>query len=124
MKHKVKTRKFGRATAPRMAMLRNLVTDLLGYEKIVTTEPKAKEIRSIAEKIITMGKGGTLAERRKALSFVYNEGVVERVFTVYGQRYASTPGGYTRMARLGPRLGDGASMVKIELIPETPAAKK
>ena len=123
MKHKVKTRKFDRPTAPRLAMLRNLVTDLLGYEKITTTEAKAKEVRILAERMITLGKGGTLAQRRRALALVYDEGVVDKVFKEFAIRYAGRSGGYTRILKLGSRLGDNAPMVRIELVEEKEKVK-
>jgi len=116
MRHRVDGRKFDRNTGHRVAMFRNLVTDLLKYEQIQTTEQKAKEIRGMAERIITLGKDGTLHARRRALRFVANRDVVDRVFTVYGPRFATRPGGYTRIVKLGPRLGDGASMAIIELL--------
>ena len=99
-----------------MALYRNLVTDLLGYEKITTTEAKAKEVRSMAEKIITLGKKGELHHRRQALSFVFDEKVVDKTFGELAQRYIDRAGGYTRIARLGRRLGDGAQMVRLELV--------
>jgi len=99
-------------------MYRNLVTDLLGYGKIVTTEAKAKEVRGLAEKIITLGKQEGLHSRRQALSFVFDEKVTDKVFTEIAPRYAERTGGYTRIVKLGPRLGDGASMVQIELVEE------
>ncbi len=116
MRHKVAGRKLGRSTAHRRALYRNLVTDLLGYEKIVTTEAKAKEVRGLAEKMITLGKKGGLHSRRQALSFIIDKTVVEKVFDEIAERYAERPGGYTRTVKLGPRLGDGASMVKLELV--------
>jgi len=97
-------------------MYRNLVTDLLGYEKITTTEAKAKEVRGLAEKMITLGKKGELQARRQALSFIIDKKVVEKVFTELAPRYAERPGGYTRITKLGPRLGDGAAMVQLELV--------
>jgi len=93
-----------------------LVTDLLGYEKIVTTEAKAKEVRGLAEKMITLGKKGDLHSRRQALAFIINKKVAEKVFSELASRYAERPGGYTRFARLGPRLGDGAPMVQLKLV--------
>lgn len=116
MKHKVETRKFGRPIGPRMAMLRNLTTDLLGFEKIVTTQAKASEIRKTVEHMITLGKSGTLANRKQALRVVYDEAVVNKLFKEYAERYATRPGGYTRILKLGPRLGDAAPMVRIELV--------
>ncbi len=116
MRHKVSGRKFGRSTEERLAMYRNLVTDLLDHEKITTTEAKAKEIRGMAERMITLGKDGKLGARRRALAFIYDEKVTDKVFTELATRYASRTGGYTRISKLGPRLGDGAPMVQLELI--------
>lgn len=116
MRHKIAGRKLGRDTSHRRAMYRNLVTDLLGYEKITTTEAKAKEVRGLAEKMITLGKEGGLHSRRQALSFIIDKKVAEKVFTELAPRYAERPGGYTRITKLGPRLGDGAAMVQLELV--------
>ena len=116
MRHKIAGRKLGRPSGHRRALYRNLVTDLLGYEKIVTTEAKAKEVRGLAEKMITFGKKGGLNSRRQALSFILDEKVTEKVFAELAPRYAERPGGYTRITKLGPRLGDGAAMVKLELV--------
>ena len=116
MRHKVAGRKLGRSSGHRRAMYRNLVTDLLGYEKITTTEAKAKEVRSLAEKMITLGKKAGLHSRRQALSFIFDEKVTEKVFTELAPRYAERPSGYTRITKLGPRLGDGAAMVQLELV--------
>jgi large subunit ribosomal protein L17 len=99
-----------------MALYRNLVTDLLRYGKIVTTEAKAKEARPLAEKIITLGKQSNLHARRQVLSFVYDKQVVNKLFLEIGPRYAQRPGGYTRVVKLGPRLGDGAPMAQLELV--------
>ncbi len=115
MRHRVAGRKLSRPTGHRMALYRNLVTDLLRYEKIVTTEAKARETRPLAEKIITLGKDGSLHARRQALSFVSDKKVVDKVFAELGPRYASRPGGYTRMVKLGPRAGDAAPMAQVEL---------
>ncbi len=114
--HKVSGRKLDRPTAHRMSLYRNLVTDLLGYEKVVTTEAKAKEVRGMAEKMITLGKGGGLHNRRQALSFIFDETVVEKVFAELASRYAERHGGYTRILKLGRRLGDAAPMVQLELV--------
>ena len=122
MRHKVAGRKLGRSTAHRRALYRNLVTDLLGYGKITTTEAKAKEVRGLAEKMITLGKEGGLHSRRQALSFIIDKKVTEKVFTELASRYAQRPGGYTRIIKLGPRLGDGAAMVKLELVEEGASA--
>jgi large subunit ribosomal protein L17 len=99
-----------------MALYRNLVTDLLRYEKIVTTEAKAKETRPLAEKVITLGKKGNLHARRQALAFIYDTKVVDKIFTELGPRYSSRQGGYTRVIKLGPRSGDGAPMAQLELV--------
>ena len=116
MRHKVDGRKFHRPTAHRKAMFRNLVTDLLRYGKITTTEAKAKEIRSMAEETITLGKKGDLSARRQALAFLTDEAVVDKLFAELGPRYAQRPGGYSRINKLGQRLGDGAPIVQIELV--------
>ncbi len=108
--------KSGKTSDYRRAMYRNLVTDLLGYEKITTTEAKAKQVRGLAEKMITLGKQGSLHSRRQALSFIFNEKVTEKVFSELAKRYAGRPGGYTRITKLGRRLGDGAAMVQLELV--------
>jgi len=92
------------------------VTDLLGYEKITTTEAKARQVRGLAEKMITLGKKGGLNSRRQALSFIFDEKVTAKVFTELALRYAERPGGYTRIIKIGPRLGDGAVMVQLELV--------
>ena len=116
MRHKVAGRKLGRTTSHRWAMYRNLVTDLLGYGKITTTEAKAKEVRGLAERMITLGKEGGLHSRRQALSFIMDKRVTEKVFAELAPRYAERPGGYTRITKLGPRLGDGAAMAQLELV--------
>jgi len=116
MRHQVAGRKLGRSSAHRKALYRNLVTDLLNYEKITSTEAKAKEIRSLAERMITLGKEGGLHSRRQALSFILDKRVTEKVFNELAPRYVERSGGYTRIIKLGPRLGDGASMVRIELV--------
>ena len=116
MAHRIDGRKLGRPTDHRLALFRNLVTDLLRHEKIITTEAKAREVRGLAERVITMGKRGDLHSRRRAMGFVYDKKVVEKVFDELGPRYASRPGGYSRMVKLGPRPGDGARMAQLELI--------
>jgi len=116
MRHNIAGRKLNRPSGHRKALFRNLVTDLLRHDKIVTTEPKAKEARRLAEKMITLGKKGGLHARRQALSFIYDEKVVERVFTELSERYAERSGGYTRITKLGPRLGDGAAMAQLEMM--------
>ena len=97
-------------------MYHNLVTDLLRYEKITTTEAKAKGAREIAEKVITWGKEGTLQSRRLSLTVVTDKKVVQKVFEKLAPQYAARNGGYTRILKLGPRAGDGAPMVQLELV--------
>lgn len=108
--------KSGKTPSYRRAMYRNLVTDLLGYEKITTTETKAKQVRGLAEKMITLGKQGGLHSRRQALSFIFDKKVADKIFSELAERYAERPGGYTRITKLGRRLGDGAPMVQLELV--------
>lgn len=108
--------KLNRASGPRRALLRSLVTSLLAEERIQTTEAKARATRSIAEKMITLGKRGDLHARRQALSYILDESVVTKVFEVLAPRYKDRPGGYTRIVKLGHRRGDGALMVLLELV--------
>jgi len=116
MRHKIAGRKLGRVSGHRKALYRNMVTDLLRHEKIVTTEPKAKEVRGLAEKMITLGKNSGLHSYRQALSYITDKKVTEKVFAELGPRYKERPGGYTRIVKLAPRLGDGAPMVQLELV--------
>ena len=116
MRHRVQSRRFDRPTDERLALFRGLVTDLLRHEQLRTTEAKAKAIRGLVEKMITLGKSGTLPARRRVLGYVYDKDVARKVFDELGPRYAERPGGYTRIVKLGPRLGDGAPLVQIELI--------
>ena len=116
MRHKVAGRKLGRSMSHRRSLYRNLVTDLLKYDKVVTTEAKAKEVRRLAEKMITMGKTGGLPSFRQSLSFIIDKAVVEKVFSELAERYAGRPGGYTRIYRLGTRRGDATQEAYIELV--------
>jgi large subunit ribosomal protein L17 len=118
MAHRIAGRKLGRPTDHRRALFRNLVTDLLRKERIITTEAKAREVKGLAEKMITLARRGDLHSRRQALRFVYDKAVVEKLFDQLGPRYASRPGGYTRLVKIGPRRGDGAEMAQLELIGE------
>ena len=115
MRHRVAGRHLSRPTGHRLSMYRNLVTDLLRHERIQTTEAKAKEVRGMADKVITYGKKGTLSHRRLALAIVRDRDVVGKVFGELKERYAERPGGYTRVLKLGPRQGDGAPMAILEL---------
>jgi large subunit ribosomal protein L17 len=116
MRHKVGQRKLHRTTSHRLAMLHNMVTSLLEHEAIRTTLPKAKEARALAERIITLGKRGGLANVRLAERTVRNRAILQKVFSEYKTRYATRPGGYTRIVRLGFRKGDGAEMALLELV--------
>ena len=109
------TRKLGRTTAHRKAMLRGMVTYLLENGSIETTLTRAKEVRSLTEKMITLGKDNTLASRREALAFITKEDVVKKLFDVIAPDYADINGGYTQIYTLGPRRGDAAEMALIKL---------
>ena len=109
-------RKLGRPTDQRKAMLRNLVTSFLKHGKIENTETRAKETRSLAEKMITLAKRGDLHARRQVLAFVTEEEVVKNLFDNIAPKYAERNGGYTRMYKVGPRRGDGAEVVILELV--------
>jgi len=110
------TRKLGRPTAHRMAMLRGLVTLLLENGQVETTLARAKEVRSLAEKMITLGKKNTLASRRAALAFITKRAVVVKLFDEIAPKYAERQGGYTQIFKMGPRRGDAAEMAIIKLI--------
>ena len=112
------SRKLGRTTANRMAMLRGMVTLLLENGKVDTTLTRAKEVRALAEKMITLGKKNTLASRRAALAFITKEDVVKKVFEQIAPENANRNGGYTAIYKLGPRRGDGAEMARIVLLSE------
>jgi len=116
MRHNIAGRRLSRDSSHRQAMYRNLVTDLLKHEKIVTTEAKAKEVRGMAEKMITLGKKSGLHAYRQALTFITDTKVTEKIFSELGPRYKERPGGYTRIIKLAPRLGDNAAMVQLELV--------
>lgn len=109
-------RRLGRPSDHRMLMLRNLVTSLLDKGRIVTTVTRAKETRSLAEKMITLAKKGDLHSRRMAMAFVTDETVVKNLFDNIGPKYADREGGYTRIVKIGPRRGDAAEMVILELV--------
>ena len=117
MRHKTSGRKLNRPTAHRMLMWRGMVADLISHEAIRNTEAKAKEVRRMAEKVITRGKKGNLHNRRMALGLLSDESVVGKVFDELAQRYQDRPGGYTRVVKLGPRKGDAAPMAIVELLP-------
>jgi len=117
MRHRRAGRRLGRTSSHRKAMMRNLVTSLLDHEKIITTDAKAKELRSVADKMITLGKKGTLHARRQALSFIRSSRVTKKVFEELSPRYSERMGGYTRVVKVGTREGDNALLSVIELMP-------
>jgi large subunit ribosomal protein L17 len=108
--------KLGKTTSHRRAMFRNMVTSLFKSERIQTTEPKAKEVNRIAEKLITLAKRGDLHARRQVLAFVNDEKVVGKLFDTIAPKYEGRPGGYTRIIKVGARRGDAAEMVILELV--------
>ena len=124
MRHKIAGRKLGRNPSHRRAMLRNLVTSFLEHERLVTTLPKAKEVRPIAEKMITLGKRDTLHARRQVSAYLLDESTTKKVFDTIAPRFSDRPGGYSRIVRLGPRVGDGADVAVIELLGSELEAKK
>jgi len=116
MRHRKSGRKLGRTSAHREAMFRNMVTSLFEHERIVTTREKAKELRPIAEKMITLGKRGDLHARRQALSYIRSKDIVEKLFTDIQEQFVDRKGGYTRILQTGSRKGDSAPMAIIELV--------
>jgi len=116
MRHLVSGKKLGRNSSQRKALLRNLVTSFLEKERMRTTLPKAKATRPIAEKMITLAKTNTLHARRQAHQVIYKKNVVKKLFDDIGPRFTERPGGYTRIIKLGPRMGDGAEMAILELV--------
>ena len=116
MRHHKDHRKLNRSPAHRKAMLRNLVTSLLDREEVRTTDARAKEIRRVAERMITLGKRGTLHAQRQALKTLRSKEVAKKVFDTLSERYRDRPGGYTRILKLGRRVGDSAPMSLIQLV--------
>jgi large subunit ribosomal protein L17 len=116
MRHRVKGKKLSRDSAQRKALLRSLVTSFLEKERIRTTLAKAKAVKPLAEKMITLGKKNSLHSRRLALRFLYKREVAKKLFDEIGPRFSERPGGYTRIIKLGPRAGDGAEMALLELV--------
>lgn len=116
MRHLKSGRQLSRNSSHRWAMMRNLITALLREEKIRTTDPKAKELRRWVERVITLGKAGSLHARRQALSIVQDKTVVRKLFDTIGPRFKDRPGGYTRIIKIGIRRGDAAQMSIIELV--------
>ncbi len=116
MRHRKSGRRLGRTSAHRKAMYRNMVTSLLEHERIQTTDSKAKELRRVAERMITLGKRGDLHARRRAMRVIRDKGVTAKVFDQLAERFRDRPGGYTRVVKLGNRVGDAAPLSVIELV--------
>ncbi len=124
MRHRARSRKLGRTSAHRKAMYRNMVTSLLDHERIQTTDAKAKEVRRLAERMITLGKRGSLHARRQALRVIRSRDVTAKVFDELADRFRERPGGYTRVLKLGVRRGDAAPLSVVELVQEPLEAEK
>jgi large subunit ribosomal protein L17 len=122
MNHRKTGRKLSRTSAHRKALLRNMVTSLFEHEQIRTTDAKAKELRGVADKMITLGKRGTLHARRQALQTIRSKEVTSKVFDELADRYRERPGGYTRVIKVGQRAGDAAPMSIIELVDRNEAS--
>ena len=123
MKHNIAHRKLNRTSAHRKALLMNLSNALLKHEQITTTLPKAKELKSYVEKIITLGKKGDLQSKRKTISILHDEKNMKKVFDIFSKRYKDRLGGYTRIIKLGNRFGDNAPTAIIELVDRDEEAK-
>ncbi|MBL7684565.1 MAG: 50S ribosomal protein L17 [Deltaproteobacteria bacterium] len=124
MRHRVAKVRLSRHSSHRIAMMRNMVTSLIEHERIETTLAKAKQLRSLADRMITLGKEGTLHARRRALAIVRSKSAVSKLFTALAERFKDRNGGYTRTLKLGFRLGDGAPMAIVEYVDFQPKAKK
>ncbi|MCZ7651310.1 MAG: 50S ribosomal protein L17 [Thermoanaerobaculia bacterium] len=124
MRHNVAGRKLGRTTSHRLALFRNQLASLMAAERIVTTLPKAKELRPIAEKLITHGKAGTVHARRMVGRWIPDRDLIKKLFDEIAPRHAERPGGYLRIVKLGNRLGDGAEMAVLEFVDYDPAKKR
>ena len=120
MRHRMSHRGFSRTSAHRKAMFENLAAALLKHEQIRTTLPKAKDLRPIVERLITLGKRGGLHARRQAIAKLQDRALADKLLTTLADRYADRPGGYTRIVKLGPRQGDAADMVYLELVDYEP----
>lgn len=120
MRHRYRHGKLGRNASHRKALLRNMVTSLLAEERIETTDAKAKELRRVADKMITLGKRGDLHARRLALSVIRDRDVTAKVFDKLAERYKERPGGYTRVLKVRQRVGDAAPMSIVELVDGVP----
>src|SRR5216110_3173493 len=116
MRHQRAGRKLGRHSAHRKALYANLTASLIEHGRIKTTVAKAKEVRPVAEEMITLGRRGDVPARRQALKYLRSQDVVHKLFSEVGPRFVDRPGGYSRIVRIGPRLGDAAEMVYLELV--------
>ena len=123
MRHRLRGRSFSRTSAHRKAMFENLAAALLKHEQITTTLPKAKDLRPIVERLITLGKHGGLANRRRAIAKLQDAKLVDKLMTTLAERYGTRPGGYVRIIKAGFRYGDNAAMAVIELVDRDPEAK-
>jgi large subunit ribosomal protein L17 len=123
MRHRKVSRKLGRDTEHHKAILRNMVTDLFRHGRVITTLAKAKELRRVADKMITLAKKGDLASRRRALAFIRDKGIVKKLFTQLREKYLDRAGGYTRIIKVGPRRGDASFMAIVELVEEKLSTK-
>ena len=123
MRHQRAGRKLGRDSSHRKALYANLTSALIEHGRIKTTVAKAKEVRPIAEQMITLGRRGGVPARRQALKFLRSQDVVHKLFSELGPRFADRPGGYCRIVKIGPRQGDAAEMAYLELVDFTPDAK-
>ncbi|HLT77578.1 MAG TPA: 50S ribosomal protein L17 [Ferrovibrio sp.] len=123
MRHRNAGRKLNKSSAHRRAMFGNMVASLIKHEQITTTLPKAKELKPLMDKLITLGKRGDLHARRQALSFIPEKSAVDKLFSTLNERYAGRNGGYTRVLKAGFRYGDAAPLAVIELVDRDPAAK-
>lgn len=124
MRHRRQTRKLGVKTAHRSAMLRNMVGSLMEHGRIVTTLPRAKELRKLVDKMVSLAKDGSLHARRKALSVISRREIVDKLFQHWGQHFAGKNGGYSRLVRIGQRKGDGAMLTVVELATDSLAGPK
>jgi large subunit ribosomal protein L17 len=123
MRHGMHGRGFSRRSEHRKAMFENLCASLIKHEQITTTLPKAKDLRPIVERLISMGRRGGLANRRRAIATLHDEKIADKLLTTLAERYKSRPGGYTRIIKAGFRHGDDAAMALIELVDRDPEAK-
>ena len=124
MRHQVAGRKFSKNSSQRKALFKSLINSLIIHEAIKTTEAKAKTVRVLVEKLITQGKNGSLQARRAVEAFLQNEIVVKKIVEELGPLFKKRAGGFTRIVRLGQRAGDGAMMVRLELVEKTPKKEK